>query len=194
MADDSVDVAMQARCRMMVRAVERLLRTTEQVISLAGAAGGSERQWMVTADALSAIAADMNVLGVRTTLEVEAGARQQKVRVAPGAFEALMQSLLSNAAEHGDPTEPIAITIAAGDGQALITIDNRIGRQRHHQGLGIGLYLTQRLAADLGAQFSYAESGERWTARVALPATISPLFSEQVTEAAEIAQMAGVTT
>ena len=171
LAEDSADDEVRARCRVILRAVERMLRTTGQVFTVARAAESDAGEWFCPADLLSQLCDDLRAFDV--PLEMQADPFTSTVRVfgPRQVFEALVHALLSNAADHVEPGATISVRARAESGALVLTIANRIARQGRHHGLGVGMYLSGRLAEQLGANLQTEVSGGQFQAVLQLPSS-----------------------
>jgi signal transduction histidine kinase len=80
-----------------------------------------------------------------------------------------VHALLSNAADHVEPGATISVRARAESGALVLTIANRIARQGRHDGLGVGMYLSGRLAEQLGATLTTENTGDEFRVALQLP-------------------------
>lgn len=168
-AEDSGDDALRGRCELIVRTVERMLRTTERVFGIARAGEPEAGEWFAPAEIVEQLVRDLR--GMDVQVDIRAGAATGSVREfgARGVFETLVQSLVSNAVDHGEPGTVIRVELDA-DGETLaLDITNRIAARRRHDGLGAGLYLAGRLAEQLGGVLTAEADGLEYRASLRLP-------------------------
>jgi len=159
-AEDSLDEGLRHRCDAIVRTVERMLRTSGQVSSLARADAPVHEVCFAPSDILYQIASDLSSFDMRVDVQATTEALETEVRGAPTTFETLIQSLVSNAIDHSDRGANVNLACAVEDRSLIVSITNAIASQRQHHGLGAGLYLCNRLAEQLGAQLTAgAEDG-----------------------------------
>ena len=98
-------------------------------------------------------------------------------------------NLLGNARSHGQLGEPIVVTLSAEDGAALFDVSNvaepideatvqalykpfkqaSLENPRNRGGMGLGLYIAERIIAEHGGVIAYAYRGGRVTFTVTLP-------------------------
>lgn len=168
-ADDAPDPAIRARVAVMARAAERMLRTASQVFEFARAGTLGEPEPYRPAASVREIAADLGGLAVNLELDIAARADAIRLYGHRSAFEAIVQSLINNALEHGDATRPVTIRVADEPGSCTVTVENWLPGARRSRGLGAGLHLCRRLAAHLGAVLETEAGGDRFSARLLLP-------------------------
>jgi signal transduction histidine kinase len=172
-AEDSSDDVLRHRCEMIVRTVERMLRTTEQVFGLARTTISAEQESFAPAEVVAQVVSDFNQNGapIETYSARAVTARTLGQR---GTFEALIQSLLNNALDHSDPGAAIRVEVDAGEDTLSITISNPMATTRRHHGLGVGLYFCRRLAEQLGA--SLVTESEDGVFRATVQVLLTPDF------------------
>jgi signal transduction histidine kinase len=185
MVEDSTEQAIRDRCAVIVRTVERMLRTTEQVFGVARTAGDETPTRFLPSVVLAGLIRDMD-LAASVELHIEPDAGQSAVFGSRGAFEALAQSLLNNAVDHGEPGAPITVELTREDGELTLSVKNRVTAVRRHNGLGVGLYLCRRLADQLGGDLSAGLEGQSYRAYFAVPVA-TPSVDQHVAEPAHIA-------
>lgn len=183
--EDSTEQAIRDRCAVIVRTVERMLRTTEQVFGVARVAGDEPPSRFLPSVVLAGLIRDMGPAAA-LELHIEPDAGSAAVFGASGAFEALAQSLLNNAVDHGDPAAPITVELVHENGALTLSITNRTTSVRRHNGLGVGLYLCRRLAEQLGGELSAGLEGQTYRASIRVPVAAASI-DQHVAEAAHIA-------
>lgn len=166
-AADCEDESLRLRCEMIVRAAERMLRTTHRVLSLAQASQEGDRTSVVIDDVVAIVAEDASAMGwpVRV-VEATCGG---EVDVSRDLLDALIQSLLSNAYDHACLEEGIRVTTRREGHCAIVEVVNTIGAGRRHHGLGAGTYLAQRLAAQMGGLLDTEVDGDTYRTAFTLP-------------------------
>lgn len=148
-AEESSDEYVRSRCESIVRAAERMLRTASHLIDVAGATQHAEQAEFDPARVVEEVVQDYRAMGTAIVLEIV-----DRGRLAYGVvqhLEALLCSLLGNASDHGDRTVPLHVVVQDVESRTHITIRNAIGGEIHHRGLGLGVYIGQQLASNLGA-------------------------------------------
>lgn len=168
-ADEAHDTVVRARCEAIVRVAERLLRVAGQVLELERDAAATADERFSPVAIASALAADMQRFDVPVRLAASPAAAAAEVQAVPALFEALLQSLVNNALDHGEPGRCVNISLDAVDGALVMEVANRTGRGRRHSGLGAGIQLGARLADRLGGSLDTTRTGSRYVARFRLP-------------------------
>lgn len=84
-------------------------------------------------------------------------------------LEAVLQTLLANAFEHGDPSEPVRLSLTADADAVQIQVRNRIAEERR-AGSGFGTSIAESLVARFGGSVARSERGDEFKATVSLPA------------------------
>ncbi len=157
MAEDSVDEALRHQVELVMRTVERMLRTTERVFVMARGGVAEEAQWYIPAEVAAVAGAELAAAGL--PIEVIDGGERARHFGSRGICETLVHSLLSNACDHHDPHTPVRLVLTADGSIPVITVTNRIGTRGRHNGLGVGSYLAQRLAEQAGASVTSDQDG-----------------------------------
>lgn len=166
-AEDCDDDALRARCLSIVRTAERMLRTTGEVLDVAGVASDERQSRFSALEVVRKVVADYHGMGVAVTL-TSTGAAESQVVGAPGQLEALLCSLLGNALDHGDSRVPVRVLVAETGGVLTIAITNEMSHIRAHKGLGLGSYIGDRLARALNATLELQRTDTEFAARIAL--------------------------
>lgn len=191
-AEDSSDDALRARCEMIVRTVERMLRTTQQVFGAAQAGGTDPPEWFTPADVLSLLVSDLRGFGPEIDLSMDAPARWVRRYGVRGVFEALVQSLLSNALDHREAGARITVRASVTGRTFTLVISNPIAARPRHTGLGVGLYICDRLAGQLGGRLTASTEGAEFRACLFMPVDDEGLHGEQgnqhIADGADVAQ------
>lgn len=167
-ADDCTDEATRARCEMIVRAAERMLRTASQVFHLnraSTAAPAAYRPAAVVRD----LVRDMRGLDVRIRVRIDHDAADCETDGVAEQFEALVHTLVTNAIDHGESGEDIRLCIHRRGDALVVTVTNRIAARRRHSGDGMGTYIAHELAQRLGAELSTTSRRDTFRAQVILP-------------------------
>jgi len=157
------------RWETVVRTAERILRTADQVLHLNKLAAEEEVRAYSPSDLLLAMLEDVRGLGVLVESEITPAARRAWATGVPSRFEALAQSLLNNAIDHGEPGEPVRIAVYATESVLTVEIENAIAAVRRHKGLGLGSVVSNTLALQLGAELELAAEDGRYRATARLP-------------------------
>ena len=169
-AEASPDAAAREQCEVILRAAERLLRTTGRVLALARPAPADARERAYApAPLVERIASDLGNLQV--AIEFSAGERASDAFVwgHQEDLETLVSSLLMNAIDHGDPDEIIGVSVEDDGASVHICISNRAASEQRHRGLALGTQLCEELARRLGATLRSESDGGRFSAQIELP-------------------------
>ena len=167
-ADEAPDEHTRQRCEIIVRAAERMLRTATRVLDLEHASDAPTA--FAPAEVLDDVVVTLRGLDVAVSLHASAASRAARVDGPRETFESLVQSLLSNALDHGLPGSCIGVEMRATPDAVTVDVLNQIDPFDHHVGRGLGSHLTDDLAAELGAAVTTASAGDRFRARVVIPA------------------------
>lgn len=165
---ETADPAVQARSRDMESALKRLLRVSERLMQLARAEGAMLRS-ETTADLrpIMQILVDdarRDDLG-RITLHLPD--RPVLSDLDPDALAIILRNLIDNALRHGDPHQPVDVSLSAqgvlrvaNDGPAippetLAHLATRFSRANSHaDGSGLGLAIVSTIADRIGAHLA----------------------------------------
>ena len=167
-ADDCTDEATRARCEMIVRAAERMLRTAGQVFQLNRATAGPPAIYRPAA-VVRDLVRDMRGLDVRIRVRIDHDAANCETEGVLEQFEALVHTLVTNALDHGEGGEDIRLCIHRRGAALAITVTNRIAARRRHSGDGMGTYIAHELAQRLGAELSTTNRRDTFRAEILLP-------------------------
>jgi signal transduction histidine kinase len=174
LAEDCEDEAIRERCDTIVRAAERMLRVTSQVLAIArrdASEVDAETERFSPAEVVEQLAENFQRLDVPVVPRVEPAARLAKTEGVRGRFEALLQSLLTNAFDHAEPGTRINVTVGATADEVTVTVTNRIASRSRHDGIGAGMYLCRLLAEALPATLDAGPvDGEEFRAELRLRA------------------------
>ena len=168
-AEECDDEDLRKRCEVIVSAADRMLRTAQQLFDLARGSEPPALAPFSPSDAVLAIAADHTALGREVDTVVTASARRTWTLGVREQFEALVQSLVSNALDHGDPLAPPLLQVAMDGDVVVLEVRNRVAGAPRHDGLGLGSYVVRGLAHRLGATLNETESGLEHVVRMRLP-------------------------
>ncbi len=171
-SEREADDPLRRRCDTIARVAERTLRTAEQVLDVARVAGSSDGAGVTDfrpAEIVEQLAEELRDAGHAADLRIEESARFAAVRGRAAWLEALLQSLLANARDHGDTDFPVQLTLAALPAELLLTVRNRVADVDVHRGLGIGSYLAEQLAGRLGGRYRGERDGDEYCASVTIP-------------------------
>lgn len=168
-ADDAPDPVIRARVAVMARAAERLLRTASHVFEFARAGALDEPVPFVPARCVRDVAADLRALAVDIQVTVAPAAETLSLVSHQAAFEAIVQSLVNNAIEHGAPGQPVELRLVCEDGRLTFAVANAISDRPRGRGLGVGLHLCRRLATHLDAILETESRGGCHSARLIVP-------------------------
>jgi signal transduction histidine kinase len=187
MADNDNGHVTRRKIDLALRTVDRLMRTSEQVLGLAEASRAGDRVWYSPASVLAQVSRDLGELGATIDLGFDDSAAAVLLFGVVECFETLVQSLLTNAIEHGEEAKAVQVH-AKTDGHDIdVTITNAIS-DRPHRGRGIGLYLCRRFTEQLGGTLTTTVEAATYHVRLRLPvngtlgqAAASPLSSGSAT-------------
>lgn len=169
LADDSVDDVLKRRCEVIARTAERMLRTTMQVFDLARVSGSGSVDWFSTTEVLAQLTRDLSGFAIEIELIVDPAVGDARVLQSRGVFEALAQSLISNAIDHSDPGAVVVVHVGGTDDELAISIANPVSTARGHDGLGVGMYLSGRLAEQLGGSVRAEREDHLYCVRLRFP-------------------------
>lgn len=154
---------LRRQLQVIERSAERLLRISSVLLSAAAPARSTGRFQLDRT--LAATIDDLQGLGLNVELQGELPANLSL----PGAaehFEALVSSLVMNAADHGDARAPIVVSVmkgADGDRALTVRIENKVAVEAQHRGRGLGMLIARQLAAQLCAELEITRSGPLFT-------------------------------
>jgi signal transduction histidine kinase len=165
----------QARhyCKVISRTADMVLRTTEQVLSLAEAARVAPGQLYRPHEVIADVVNTFTELGLALRLEIAPAARELVMDGVPNHLEALVQSLLGNAFDHGEPGEPVCVMVDSPGEELIVGVSNPIPQSCRHRGLGVGAYLSRRLAEQMGGVLRVGPEGSHYRALLCLPASVA---------------------
>lgn len=168
-ADGCPDEDLRRRCETIERAASRMLRTTRQVFDLAHARAAEGAAPYSPAAAVGEIVGDLREFGVSVELDAAGDLEALFASGDRAQFEALVQSLISNALDHSDEGATVRVSVEAVEHTLSLIVANPVATQRAHRGLGIGMMLCAQVAERMGASLrTDADDGE-YRARIDLP-------------------------
>lgn len=168
-ADGCEDDATRLRCEMIARAAERMLRTADEVFRLNEACSGEDATNFRPYEVVTDIVGTLRGLGSMVELRASTPGEFVEVLGNPRRFEALVQSLLTNAIDHGEPGEAVAVTFELDQDSLCVHVENRVAAKDRHDGLGIGTAVVEALAERLGGALERQCDGDRFRATLRLP-------------------------
>jgi signal transduction histidine kinase len=133
------------------------------------------------------MALDLAAFDAPVDLHIGEGAATARLHTSRGAVEAMLQSLLNNAVDHGEAGVPIAVDLRCERDTLILVIRNRIGLVRRHSGLGVGMYLCRRLGDQIGATLSIDADGRDYQVAIRVPLGHESLVDEHVAETPHVA-------
>lgn len=168
------DTLAQAHVRTLERAALRLLASAEQILAVARA-GLDDTDQPFQPDEVAAEAIEAAVsIGQPVLLSRFGRADWAYERGNGSLLDAVIQSLLGNAINHGARGEPIRVTIHADSTSCVIEIRNRIG-QRSRPGAGMGSGICSALVNRLQATLHSLQGDDDYVATLTIQR--APAFS-----------------
>jgi signal transduction histidine kinase len=166
----------RASCNAIARAAERMLRTATAIFALERDPAEIVALEFVPYAVVAPLVDDLQRCDVPVRLVASGAVKTCTVLAAPERFESLLQCLVTNAIDHGVGARPVEIELRLGNGALTMTVSNGWnGGASRHRGLGIGQYLAQRLADEIGAELQMGPRGDRYTATARMrPAPAQP--------------------
>jgi signal transduction histidine kinase len=168
------------RLRRMVLSGERMQRMIEQILDMTRVRHGTgivvTRREQDLHPLVSRIVDETRAAHPGRTIDLRAQACTAFVD--GDRLEQVVSNLLANAVKHGDPDEPIEVAVVARDGVVSLSVHNhgapidpafmpllfnpfqRERPQRHSDGLGLGLYISERIVDAHGGKIE-VESTEK---------------------------------
>lgn len=171
-AEGCPDDDLRRRCETIERAATRMLRTTRQVFDFAhanAAQGGESSGGYSPADAVAEIVGDLREFGVAVELDVASDLRTLFAEGDRAQFEALVQSLISNAIDHADEGATVKVSMDAVERTLSLIVSNPIATERVHRGLGIGMLLCGRVVEKLGGDMRTETDEDEFRTLINLP-------------------------
>ncbi len=162
------DASVLYQVRNLERVAMRLLASAEQVLAVALAERDqSTNPFDAIATARRAIE-DSICVGLAIKLSATCEHDAWIARSGNEAqLDALIQSLLNNAVQHGDADGAIEVTVTSCAERFSMEVRNRVGRNAR-RGLGLGMEIAAQLAARLGASLVRGIEGTDFVARIEL--------------------------
>lgn len=156
-AEDATDAVVRERCAAIERTGERLLRIVALAFALerTPVERGRFRPWAT----VEAVVEDSRALGASIRLAMKPGAVAAEAAGPAAHFEMLIQALIANALDHGEPGCQVLVSACAGDETFEVTVANRVAKHSGHEGLGLGAYVVGRLTTVLGATLEESRRG-----------------------------------
>lgn len=182
-AEESEDGALRQQCQTILRTVERMLRTTGQVLDMAREGEPGEAEWFTPFETIRDLIDDLSRFDVRITVFAAPGADRARAFAAAGLFETLVQSLLTNAVDHSDPGADIRVELETTEFGLTLSIVNPVASSQRHRGIGAGLYLCERIAKQLGGTLRAGRVDSQFSVHVRMPMR-APLAVKAAVEAA----------
>jgi signal transduction histidine kinase len=148
-ARNALEVNDLERARSALELIERVAsRALDRTTTILEAS--SERSSCTPATFLRSLVQDSATSGLAVELSIDRDAEGIVITNEPAAFEALVQSLLENAAQHGDPAHPVRVRLERIGGELRLRVANRCAPVDRHTGQQLGLPLVQELARRMG--------------------------------------------
>jgi hypothetical protein len=177
---------------LMQQSTSRMAGLIDNVLDFArGRLGGGlpleQRPGMLLTPVIEQVVAELRVAWPARRIEDEI-AVTAPVRCDPGRIGQLLSNLIANALDHGAADQPVRVGAATADGMLTISVANagerieqdvldklflpffRVAGRSGKQGLGLGLYIAQQIAAAHGGTLeAQSAQGETcFTARIPL--------------------------
>ncbi|MFN0146197.1 MAG: hypothetical protein ACKVT1_06790 [Dehalococcoidia bacterium] len=168
-ADDCTDDDIRQRCEMIVRAAERMLRTTQEVFDLNRASRPGRSEPYRPVEVAQDIVSTLRGLNVSVRLSGSAEAHGAECVGVRARFEVLLQSLITNALDHAPGGDEVLVMATRQPGTVVVTVSNSVAVSSRHRGLGLGAELTRELARQLGATLTGHCAGRTYEVTVSLP-------------------------
>jgi signal transduction histidine kinase len=168
-ASECGDEVTRSRCEVILRVAERMLRTSNQVYTAARSGASSAPAWYSPGEIIDSLAADLHDLAVPITFQMTGAAASIRAHGVREQFEALLQSIVNNALDHGEPGAEVTVRLVPLRDRFEVSVENVIaGRIRHHGG-GLGSYIAETLARQLGAELTSTRAGRIYTMTLRVP-------------------------
>lgn len=172
-ADECEDADIRSRCEVIVRTADRMLRVAQEMLRLGAPAVAGEEVFL-PARIAEQVVRDLSALGVEIAFETDARCVNARASGCGATFEALLNSLISNARDHAPGGSIIGVRLANEGSGLLISVSNETNAADGHRGLGAGRYIGACLASDLGAGVFSRNEGGRYVATIVLPVSKAP--------------------
>lgn len=168
--EDNCSEFARARCEAIERTAERLLRTARFILHVASGGELPDPIELGPAAVVEDVTSDFRALGLPIRLEVESELTSFIALMPASPFEILLQSILSNARDHGEPGSPVGLGMSLlDDGRMAISVSNHVSVARSHEGLGVGVHFCRRLADLLAIEFDSFLAGDGYEVRLLIP-------------------------
>lgn len=168
-AEDCTDAALRARCEVIVRTAERMLRIAGHVMDIAQQTESQCSDRFDPAQIVRGTVADLNQMNVPVSLTELSASGECLCEGNAAQLEALVQSLLTNASDHAEPGTSIDVVMCERFGRLRVEFVNQRASRSCHRGLGLGMYICQNLAGRLGADLLCEPRGEHFVSVLTLP-------------------------
>jgi signal transduction histidine kinase len=155
--------------RSALELIERIAERTLNRVSTVLESPGTEAR-RSPAVFLRDLSRDTVNCGVALQLHIDGAAEGAAVLHDPAAFEALAQSLVENAQQHGEQGVPIEVALERLDGDTLLlAVRNAPATADHHRGRHMGLPLARELASRMHGDLHIDARPEAFTVRLTVP-------------------------
>jgi two-component system sensor histidine kinase TctE len=168
-AAECEDDRLRMQCLSIVRTTERMLRMAGHLMVVAERSRDETQALFDPIEVARRVAADYRAIGANVVLS-EAGHVPALVSGSAPALEALLCSLMGNALDHSMDGALVSLSVVTSDGACEITIVNQPAPGTRHRGLGLGAYIAEKLASELGGTLRSEVADGTFRATVALPA------------------------
>ena len=168
-AEESADPAVRERCQAISDIADRMLRVTSQIVFLSSRGTDGSRECYDPSTLVAKVGQDLRHTGGALELQI---LQECNSFDAPGdgtQFEGLLQSLIVNAFDHGEPGKPVCLA-AWQEGETFhVRVTNRLAASNRHRGLGLGQVIARLLADALGCSLVCERTGDEYRAEVRIP-------------------------
>lgn len=167
---ETTDSATRDRAAAIEAALKRLLRVSERLLQFARAEGGQLRRDTVAdlRPVLQIVATEHEAGGKTGRIVLDLPGRPVLSDLDPDALAIVARNLIDNALRHGDPQQPVVVTLTpegtlhvTNDGppippEILAGLADRFSRAGGGEGSGLGLAIVAKIAERIGSRLVLA--------------------------------------
>lgn len=157
---DSEDQWVRSQCDVIGRTAERMLRIVSGIIEASRDTMGESDSVYLPLEIVQRIVGDLQSIGVKVEFDIAGDTPTIVAGGSASRFEALVNSLLMNTLDHGQPGAPVTVRFCSDDARFTLQVENEVSDRKSHRGLGIGTTVCQRLSGQLGLQLRTGNFGE----------------------------------